>query len=214
VALLIPFRGHAPRIAPDAFVAPTAVLIGDVTVEAEASIWFGAVLRGDDPAHGIVVGRGSSVQEGCVVHVGRWGPTVIGPECTIGHGAKFESCSIGERTIVGMNAVILQEARIGRECVVAAGAVVTEGARVPDRSLVAGVPARVKKTLEGSAAAWVEGGGRHYVELSREYLAAGVGRPAPAGDGARCELCGGPVLQRHCKIVCLNCGYQRDCSDP
>jgi carbonic anhydrase/acetyltransferase-like protein (isoleucine patch superfamily) len=172
MALILPFRGRVPRVAPDAFLAPTAVLIGDVTVESEASVWFGAVLRGDDPDHGIVVGRRSSVQENCVVHVGRWGPTVIGPECTIGHGAKFESCTIGEGTIVGMNAVILQEAVIGRECVIAAGAVVMERARIPDRSLVAGVPAEVKKKLEGSAAAWVEGGGRHYVELSREYLRA------------------------------------------
>lgn len=181
MAIIIPFGGHTPTIDPSAFVAPTAVLVGDVTVGAEASIWFGAVLRGDDPEHGIVVGDRSSVQDNCVVHVGRWGPTVIGPECTIGHGAKFECCTIGEGTIVGMNAVILQEARIGRECLVAAGAVVMEGAEIPDRSLVAGVPARVKKTLEGSAAAWVEGGGKHYVELSRAYLDAGIGR-TPGGE--------------------------------
>ena len=184
---VIPFGRHAPRIADDAFVAPTAVLVGNVVVESEASIWFGAVLRGDDPDHPIVVGRRSSVQDNCVVHVGRWGPTVIGPECTVGHGATFESCTIGEGTIVGMNAVILQEAEIGRECVIAAGAVVKEGARIGDRSLVAGVPAVVKKTLEGSAAAWVEGGGAHYVELSRAYLDAGIGRPRgarPEADGS------------------------------
>ena len=78
---------------------------------------------------------------------------------------------------------------------------------------MAGVPAEVKKTLDGSAAAWVEGGGRHYVELSRAYLAAGTGRPGES-DRVVCELCGGPVLDRHCKVVCLNCGFQRDCSDP
>lgn len=183
MAIILPFEGVTPTVAPDAFVAPGAVLIGNVTVESEASIWFGAVLRGDDPDHGIVVGRRTSVQDNCVVHVGAWGPTVIGADCTVGHGAAFESCTIGDRSIVGMNAVILQGAEIGEECVVAAGAVVKERARIPPRSLVAGVPASVKKTLEGSAATWVEGGGSHYVELSRRYLAHGIGRPEVGEPG-------------------------------
>lgn len=175
MAFILPFHGVSPAIAPDAFVAPTAVLVGNVTVGAEASIWFGAVLRGDDPDNGIIVGPRTSVQDNCVVHVGAWRPTVIGSDCTVGHGAKFESCTIGDGTIVGMNAVILQNAEIGEQCVVAANAVVKEGERVPPRSLVAGVPATVRKTLEGSAARWVEGGGRHYVELSRSYLRQGLG---------------------------------------
>lgn len=173
--ILIPFRGHTPVVHPTAFVAPTAVLIGNVTVGAESSVWFGAVLRGDDPDHGIVVGPRTSVQDNCVIHVGAWAPTIIGADCTIGHGAKFESCTIGDRTVVGMNAVILQRATIGEECLLAAGTVVLEGAEIPARSVVAGVPGTVKKTLEGSAAKWIEGGGAHYVELSREYLDAGIG---------------------------------------
>lgn len=210
MAVILPFNGKRPRIADDAFIAPTAVLIGDVTVEEKASVWFGAVLRGDDPDNGIVVGAGTSVQDNCVVHVGAWQPTVIGEQVTVGHGAKFESCTIGDRSVIGMNAVILQRARIGVECVVAANAVVLEGVHVPDRSLVAGVPGVVKKTIEGSAAEWIALGGSHYVDLSRSYLAEGLG---DAG-GATCELCGGPVVERHCKVVCLTCGYQRDCSDP
>lgn len=179
-ARLIPFNGKAPRVHPTAFVAPTAVLIGDVTVGPEASVWFGAVLRGDDPDHGIVVGAGSSVQDNCVVHVGSWGPTLIGEHVTVGHGAKFESCAIGDRTVVGMNAVILQNAVVGEECLLAANTVVLEGARIPPRSVVAGVPGRVKKTLEGSAAEWIARGGRHYVALARAYRAAGLdGRDAP-----------------------------------
>ncbi|MDX1494573.1 MAG: gamma carbonic anhydrase family protein [Longimicrobiales bacterium] len=174
--MIIPFNGKAPTVHPSAFVAPTAVLIGDVTVGEDASIWFGAVLRGDDPDHGIIVGRRTSVQDNCVVHVGRWGPTVIGEDCTIGHGAKFESCTIGDRTVVGMNAVILQRATVGEECLLAANTVVLEGREIPARSLVAGVPGTVKKTLEGSAAEWIEGGGAHYVELSRQYLEEGIGR--------------------------------------
>lgn len=209
MATLLSFGGKTPVVADDAFLAPDAVLVGDVTVGSESSVWFGAVLRGDHPEHGIVVGPRTSVQDNCVVHVGDWGPTRIGADCTIGHGAAFESCVIGDGTIVGMNAVILQEARIGSECVVAAGAVILEGAEIPDRSVVAGVPGRVRKTLEGSAAEWVRGGGRHYVELSRSYLDQGIGAVS-----RRCELCGGPTVERHCKIVCLNCGYKRDCSDP
>jgi len=210
MAILLPLHGKRPRVAESAFIAPTAVLIGDVTVEENASVWFGAVVRGDAAENGIVVGAGSSVQDNCVVHVGDWAPTIIGQHVTVGHGAKCESCTIGDGTVIGMNAVILQNARIGSECVVAAGTVVLEGAQIPDRSLVAGVPGEVKKQLDGSAAEWVARGGRHYIELARTYREQDIGKPsAPV-----CELCGGPIVERHCKVVCLSCGFQRDCSDP
>ncbi|HUF75793.1 MAG TPA: gamma carbonic anhydrase family protein [Longimicrobiales bacterium] len=175
MALIIPFDGKTPRVHASAFLAPTAVLIGDVTVGTESSIWFGAVLRGDSAEHGITIGRRTSVQENCVVHVGRWGPTVVGDDVTVGHGAKFECCTVGDRSVIGMNAVILQRARIGVECVIAANAVVLEGAEIPDRSVVAGVPGKIKKTLEGGAAEWTRDGGEHYVRLSRRYLAEGIG---------------------------------------
>jgi len=176
MATVLPIDGVWPRIHPTAFVAPDAVILGDVEIGAESSIWFGAVLRGDSPDHSIVIGPRTSIQDQCVVHVGHWGPTIVGADCTIGHGAKFESCTIGDFTVVGMNAVILQDAKIGTSCVVAAGAVVKERDAIPDRSLVAGVPASVRKTLEGASATWVEGGGAHYVERSRAYLAQGIGR--------------------------------------
>jgi carbonic anhydrase/acetyltransferase-like protein (isoleucine patch superfamily) len=121
MALLLPFRGKRPRIAPDAFLAPTAVLIGDVVVESEASVWFGAVLRGDNPEHGIIVGPRVSVQDNCVIHVGDWMPTVIGADVTVGHGAKLESCKIGDGTMIGMNAVILPNVVIGEECLMKRG---------------------------------------------------------------------------------------------
>ena len=212
MATIVPFGTKTPKIHPTAFVAPTAVLIGDVTVGAESSIWFGAVLRGDDPDNGIVVGPRSSVQDNCVVHVGRWGPTVVGTDVTVGHGAKFESCTIGDRTVVGMNAVILQGAVVEEECLLAANTVVLEGTRVPARSLFAGVPGKVKKALEGSAAAWIEGGGAHYVELSRTYLELGVGRVVESV--LHCDLCGAVMVDLHCKLICERCGYKRDCSDP
>jgi carbonic anhydrase/acetyltransferase-like protein (isoleucine patch superfamily) len=177
MALILSFNGQTPRVHPSAFLAPTAVLIGNVTVGEESSVWFGAVLRGDDPDNGIIVGPRTSVQDNCVVHVGAWGPTIIGADVTVGHGAKFESCTIGDRTVVGMNAIILQRAKIGHECVLAANTVILEGAQIPSRSVVAGVPGVVKKSIEGSAAKWIEGGGSHYVALSRDYLAQGIGRP-------------------------------------
>jgi carbonic anhydrase/acetyltransferase-like protein (isoleucine patch superfamily) len=99
----------------------------------------------------------------------------VGDDVTVGHGAKFECCTIGDRSVIGMNAVILQRAVIGAECVIAANTVVLEGAAIPDRSVVAGVPGVVKKTLEGGAADWIKGGGEHYVRLSRRYLAEGMG---------------------------------------
>ncbi len=176
MALIIPFQGKQPRIAESAFLAPTAVVIGDVVIGEEASIWFGAVLRGDHPENGIRVGARSSIQDNSVVHVGDWAPTLIGPEVTVGHGAKFESCTIGRGSLVGMNAVILQEAVIGEECLIAANAVVLEGAQIPPRSVVAGVPGKIKKTLDGSAAGWVHRSADHYVQLSREYLAQGIGK--------------------------------------
>lgn len=174
MALLVPFDGKSPRIAHDAFVAPNAVLIGDVEIGARASVWFGAVLRGDHAENGIVIGPESNVQDGAVIHVGNLGPTVVEPRVTVGHGAVFESCRIGEGTVIGMRAVVLQNAQVGRACLVAAGAVVLEGARIPNRSVVAGVPATVRKALDGSAADWVARSSRHYVDLSRSYLEQGL----------------------------------------
>lgn len=176
MALLIPFRGKRPQVAEDAFIAPNAVLIGDVRVESGASIWFGAVLRGDDPNHPIVIGRGSSIQDGVVIHVGHWGPTLVGAEVTVGHGAVFECCEIGYRSLVGMNAVILQEAVIGESCLLAAGTVVLEKSVIPDYSVVAGVPGKVRKTLDGSAAQWIGRSADHYMGLAKAYRAEGVDR--------------------------------------
>lgn len=169
---IIPFRGKTPRVHPTAFIAPTAVLIGDVEVGPDAGIWFGAVLRGDHPDHGIVVGARANVQDNCVLHVSARGPTIVGEEATVGHGACFESCEVGRSALVGMNAVLLHGCVIGEESLVAAGAVVPEGLETPARSLVAGVPASVRKQLggEGEAVGWVESSAEHYVELAHEYL--------------------------------------------
>ncbi len=176
MATVLPFNGKKPQIANDAFVAPSAVLVGDVEIQSGASVWFGAVLRGDDPRHPIVVGPQANIQDGAIIHVGDWGPTIIGPRVTIGHGAVMESCEIGEESLIGMRAVVLQNAVIGKRCLVAAGAVILEKTRVPDRSLAAGVPATVRRTFEGSTPAWLTRSWSHYEELSKAYRDQGLGR--------------------------------------
>lgn len=178
--LLIPFQGHTPRVHPSAFIAPTAVLIGDVEVGAEASIWFGAVLRADHPEHGIRIGARASIQDNCVLHVSARGPTLVGAGATVGHGAIFESCTIGPGALIGMNAVILHGAVIGAQALVAANSVVPENLSVPSRTLAAGAPARVRKELSGESARWVEESAQHYVELARAYRAQQIGEPPGA----------------------------------
>lgn len=175
MAHLIPFHGRRPTVHPDAWIAPTAVLIGDVEVGPESSVWFGAVLRGDHPTHGIRIGARTSIQDNCVIHVSDEGPTLVGDDVTVGHGAVFESCDVRRGALVGMNAVLLHHAVVGEEALVAAGSVVPTGMEVPARTLVAGAPARVRKTLEGESARWIRGSAEHYVELSREYLEQEIG---------------------------------------
>ena len=173
---ILPYAGIHPRIHPTAFIAPGATVIGNVTVEEEASVWFGAVIRGDEPEHEIRIGARTSIQDNVVVHVSRQGATLIGPDVTVGHGAILESCVVGQGALIGMNAVVLQRASVGAAALVAAGAVVGSGAEIPPRTLAVGSPARVKKELEGESLRWVATSAAHYVELSRSYLAQGIGR--------------------------------------
>jgi carbonic anhydrase/acetyltransferase-like protein (isoleucine patch superfamily) len=174
MAHIYSFNGITPRIHESAFVAPTAVLIGDVEVGPQSSVWFGAVLRGDDPEHGIRVGARTSIQDNCVLHVSARGATFVGDEVTVGHGAVFESCVIRNSALIGMNAVILHGAEIGEGSLVAALSVVPEGMIVPPGVLVAGAPARIRKELGGYSAHWVKDSAQHYVELAERYLAQGL----------------------------------------
>jgi carbonic anhydrase/acetyltransferase-like protein (isoleucine patch superfamily) len=169
MATVIELDGVAPRIADDAFVAQTAVLIGDVVVEAEASIWFGAVLRGDNSG-GIRVGRGSCVQDNCVIHCADDLPTVIGENVTVGHMAMLEGCEIGDGALIGMGAIVLQRAHVGIRSLVAAGAVVGEGVQIPPGVLAAGVPATVRKELAGSSQRWVETAALEYQSKRLRYM--------------------------------------------
>jgi carbonic anhydrase/acetyltransferase-like protein (isoleucine patch superfamily) len=168
VATLIEFEGKTPVVADDAYLAPTAVLIGDVTVSAGASIWFGAVLRGDNSQ--IVIGEGSNVQDNCVIHCADGLPTIVGANVTIGHMAMLEGCTIGDGALIGMGAIVLQRARVGAASLVAAGSVVGEGVEIPDGVLAAGTPAKVKKALEGSSRRWVETAAREYQAKRLKYM--------------------------------------------
>ena len=174
--MIIELDGKTPQVAEDAFIAPTAVLIGDVTVAAGASIWFGAVLRGDNSA--IVIGAGSNVQDNCVIHCADDLPTIVGENVTVGHMAMLEGCVIGDGSLIGMGAIVLQRAQVGAGSLVAAGAVVGEGVEIPAGVLAAGVPARVKKELAGESQRWVADAAR-----STRPSASSTGRSVSAGTG-------------------------------
>lgn len=171
--MLIPFNGKRPQIDPSAFIAPTAVLIGDVVVGPQASIWFGAVLRGDNGP--IRIGARTSIQDNAVVHVSEHGGTFVGEDVTVGHAAVMEDCTIGRHALIGSNATLLNGCRIGEGALIAAGSVVGERAEIPDRMLAAGAPAVVKKRIEGEAAHWIDISAGEYVKLSRTYLAQSIG---------------------------------------
>jgi len=173
--MIIEYRGKVPKIHHSAFVAPTAVLIGDIEIGEESSIWFGVVLRGDNGP--IRIGARTSVQDNSVIHVSEGNQTIIGDGCTIGHCVTMEDCTIGNGALVGSNAVVLNEAVVGEQALIAAGAVVGAKANIPPRVVAAGQPAVVKKELIGDALHWVERGSHEYVELSRSYLHHGIGDP-------------------------------------
>ena len=155
------------------FVAESAIVVGDVILEEDASVWFGSVLRGDNEP--ITIGARSNVQDGCVLHTDPGFPLVIGEDCSIGHGAIVHGCTVGDCSLIGMGATVLNGAKIGRYCLVGAGALVTEGKEFPDFSMIIGSPARAVKTLGpefevrqlGSAARYVANGRRFREGMAR-----------------------------------------------
>ena len=159
--------GVSPRISPTAWVADNAQVIGDVVLEDGASVWFGAVLRGDNAT--ITVGRGSNVQDNSVLHTDEGVPLNIGENVTIGHQVMLHGCTIGDNTLIGIQAVVLNRAKIGRNSIVGAGAVVTEGKEFPDNSLIVGAPAKAIRLLDDAATAKLLQSAQHYVENSRRF---------------------------------------------
>lgn len=165
-ALVLSYAGKSPSFGRDAFVAPTAAVVGDVVLGARASIWYGCAVRGD--VHSITIGDDSNVQDGSVIHgtLGEW-PVVIGARVSIGHSATVHGCVLEDDCLVGIGARVLDGARIGSWSLVAAGALVREGMQVPPRSLVVGVPAVVKRELTDREIEIVRRTPGRYVELAR-----------------------------------------------
>lgn len=149
------------------WVADSATLIGRVRLKREASVWFGAVLRGDN--EWIELGERSQIQDNATLHTDPGFPMVIGSNCVIGHNVVLHGCTIGDNSLVGMGAVILNGAKIGQNCLVGAGAVVTEGKEFPDNSLIVGAPARVVRPCDEKVAAMIRSGADIYVKRWKEY---------------------------------------------
>lgn len=168
--MLRAYRGRLPEIHPTAFVDDSAQVIGDVRIGEESSVWVNVVIRGD--VHHIRIGRRSNVQDGTVVHVMRnTHPTSIGDEVTIGHGAVVHGCTVRDRVLVGMGAILLNGAEVGEDSIVAAGTLLPEGTVVPPRSLVMGSPGKVRRPLSEIEIASIRGYADRYVGYRLDYAA-------------------------------------------
>lgn len=157
----------APQIDEDTWVAPDANLIGDVVLEAGASVWFCVTLRGDNER--ITIGAGSNVQESTVMHTDLGYPLSIGANCTIGHKVMLHGCTIGDNSLIGMGAIVLNGAKIGKNCLIGAGALITEGKEIPDGSLVMGSPGKVVRALDAAAIEGLRASAAHYQDNMRRF---------------------------------------------
>ena len=166
---LFSLDGIEPEIGAGAWVAPEANVIGKVRLLSESSVWFEAVLRGDN--EWIEVGRGSNVQDGCVLHTDMGAPLMIGQGCTIGHKAILHGCTIGDHSLLGMGAVILNHAKIGRGCLIGAHALIPEGKIIPDGSLVIGSPGRVIRVLTSEEREGLKKSALNYVRNAKRFAA-------------------------------------------
>ncbi len=158
---------HAPEIHPSAYVADCANVIGKAKIEANASVWFGVTIRGDNEL--ITIGENSNVQENCVLHTDPGYPLTVGRNVTVGHQAMLHGCTIGDGSLVGIQAVILNGAKIGKNCLVGAGALVTEGKEFPDNSLILGSPAKAVRTLTEGDIARMQAGTAIYVKRAQTF---------------------------------------------
>lgn len=164
------FEGKRPSVHPDAFVAPTATLIGDVTVGKGASIWYGAVLRADICT--IVIGEGANIQDNSVLHAAPGTSLVVGASSTIGHGCVVHCAEVGEQALIGNGSTLLDGAKIGPRTLVAAGSVVTPGTEIPGGMVAAGIPAKPTKPIEGTSSEfWIEQNPPYYQELAQRHRA-------------------------------------------
>ncbi len=161
------FEGHSPQLGKNAWVADGAQVIGKVTLEEGASVWFGTVIRGDNDT--IHIGRNSNIQDGSVLHVDAGVPLTLGEGVTVGHKVTLHGCTVGDGSLIGIGAVVLNHAKIGRNCLVGAGSLVTEGKEFPDGSMILGSPAKAVKQLSPEQIAGLQRIARHYVENAEQF---------------------------------------------
>lgn len=159
--------GVAPRIAESAWVADSALVMGNVELAADSSVWFGVVIRGDTEV--IQIGRGSNIQDLSVLHADIGMPLLVGQDVTVGHRAVLHGCSIGDGSLIGIGAVVLNGAKIGKGCLVGAGALVTEGKEFPDGAMIMGSPARLVRQLPPERIEGLRRGAQAYVENARRF---------------------------------------------
>jgi carbonic anhydrase/acetyltransferase-like protein (isoleucine patch superfamily) len=179
------FGEHHPQIHPTAWVDPSAQVIGEVELAEGASVWCGAVLRGD--VGRLAIGAGSNLQDGCVVHcTGGRTTTTVGRDCTVGHRAILHGCTIADRVLVGMGSIVMDDAQVAEDTIIGAGSLVTPGAIFPPRSLVLGSPARVKRPLTDAEVESIRGSAQHYRRLAAQHRAV-----VDAGPGAEEQTAGG-----------------------
>ncbi|HWD66413.1 MAG TPA: gamma carbonic anhydrase family protein [Caulobacteraceae bacterium] len=162
---------HSPAVpeADEYWIAPSASVIGKVIIKKNASIWFGAVVRGDNEP--IEIGENSNVQDNSVLHTDYGSPLTIGPNVTIGHKVMLHGCTIGEGSLVGIGAIVLNGARIGRSCLIGAQALITEGKEIPDFSVIMGAPGKIVRQVTPEQAAGLRAGAQHYVENWKRFRA-------------------------------------------
>ena len=172
--VILPFRGKRPKLDRDVYIAPGAVVIGDVELGCEASVWFNAVVRGD--VYHVRIGARTNIQDNATVHVTHdtW-PTILGIGVSVAHGAVVHGCTIGDYTLVGNGAIVMDDVEIGEECLVGAGALVPPGVRIPPRSCVLGSPAKVVRPVRSEEVRHFHDTAANYATWATEYRAAGVG---------------------------------------
>lgn len=165
---IFPYKGTSPKIAESALILSGAKIIGDVTIGKDASVWFNTVIRGD--VNFVKIGNRTNIQDNTCIHVTDGGsPTIIGDDVTVGHSATIHACTIKDRALIGMGAIILDDAIIGEDSIVAAGSVITPGKEFPPRSMIMGSPAKVKRELTDKEVARLKDSADHYVEISQGY---------------------------------------------
>ncbi len=174
--MILDYQGKKPLLHPDVYVAPGAMIIGDVEIGAESSVWFNTVIRGD--VNPIRIGRATNIQDGSVLHVFHHeGPLTIGDYITIGHGAVLQACTLSHHILVGMNATVLDHAEIGPETIIAAGCLIPEGRRIPCGVMVMGVPGKVVRELTAEERAGIHHSATNYIAYARSYRDVTPGTP-------------------------------------